>query len=238
MYFRAVIIEDDRLSSIDILVWYTLCSFATWKYSRGQPVIGINSFPSYEAIAARSKLSRRSVAYSIKKLKELGYIEVTSGQDIGRSNHYILHPTPKDVNNNNNIKEPEIKNIKAQDKKEPENKKTALLKPQQSSQNKKAFENRPSVAQNYSTEKIFDKAKTKDDYITIGEHLDEQREKFKKEMSDPKNRISLLARMKRYNAKENCDDCKIFENCSDCVSCKKCFYYLEIKHEYEAKAEA
>lgn len=223
MYFRAVIIEDDRLSSTDILVWYTLCSFAKWKYSRGQPVIGHNVFPSGEAIAERAKLSRRSVTYSIKKLKELGYIEFTSGQDVGRSNHYVLHPTPKDVNKN--IKEPEIK-------------KTALLKPQQSSQNKKAFENRLSVAQNYSTEKIFDKAKTKDDYITIGEHLDEQREKFKKEMSEPENRISLLARMKRYNAKENCDDCKIFENCSDCVNCKKCFYYLEIKHEYEAKAEA
>lgn len=234
MYFKAVIIEAEELSSTDILVWYTLCSFAKWKYSRGQPVLGINSFPSGETIAERAKLSRRSVTYSIKKLKELGYIEVTSGQDGGRSNHYILHPTPKDVNKN--IQEPEIKNIKAQDKKEPENKKAALSH-EQSSKNKKAFENRLSVAKNYSTEKIFDKAKTKDDYITIGEHLDEQREKFKKEMSDPENRISLLARMKRYNAKENCDDCKIFENCRDCVSCKKCFYYLELKHEYEAKAE-
>lgn len=237
MYFKAVIIEDDRLSSTDILVWYTLCSFAKWKYSRGQPVIGHNVFPSGEAIAERAKLSRRSVTYSIKKLKELGYIEFTSGQDVGRSNHYVLHPTPKDVNNNNNIKEPEIKNIKAQNKKEPENKKAALSPEQSSSKNKETFKKCPFDAKNYSTEKIFDKAKTKDDYITIGEHLDEQREKFKKEMSDPENRISLLARMKRYNAKENCDDCHIFENCRDCVSCKKCFYYLELKHEYEAKAK-
>ena len=222
MYFRAVIIEDDRLSSTDILVWYTLCSFAKWKYSRGQPVIGINSFPSYEAIAARSNLSRRSVAYSIKKLKELGYIEITSGQDIGRSNHYILHPKPKDVSNINN----KNNNIK-----EPENKKAALSR-EQSSKNKKALENRLSVAKNYSTEKIFDKAKTKDDYITIGEHLDEQREKFKKEMSEPENRISLLARMKRYNAKENCDDCKIFD-CAECPSNTTCFYYLEAKKNFK-----
>lgn len=229
MYFKAVIIEAEELSSKDILVWYTLCSFAKWKYSRGQPVIGYSVFPSYEAIAARSKIGRMTVARALKKLKELGYIEVTSGQDGGRSNHYILHPTPKDVNKN--IKEPEIKNIKAQ------NKKAALSPEQSSSKNKETFKKCPFDAKNYSTEKIFDKAKTKDDYITIGEHLDEQREKFKKEMSDPENRISLLARMKRYNAKENCDDCHIFENCRDCVSCKKCFYYLELKHEYEAKAE-
>lgn len=223
MYFKAVIIEDDRLSSKDILVWYTLCSFATWKYSRGQPVIGINSFPSYEAIAERAKIGRMTVARALKKLKELGYIEITSGQDVGRSNHYILHPKPKDVSNINN----KNNNIK-----EPENKKAALSPEQSSSKNKETFKKCPFDAKNYSTEKIFDKAKTKDDYITIGEHLDEQREKFKKEMSDPENRISLLARMKRYNAKENCDDCKIFD-CAECPSNTTCFYYLEAKKNFK-----
>ena len=90
MYFTAILIEDDKLSSTELLVWYTLCSFARWKYQGKQPKLADNIFPSYETIAERAHLARSTTAKALKHLQELGYIQVESGGSNGRSNRYTL----------------------------------------------------------------------------------------------------------------------------------------------------
>ena len=92
IYFTAILLEDESLTSTELLVWYTLCSFAKWQYSgfyqKRKPKVADNVFPSYEAIAERAHLNRATVARALKHLQELGYIKITSGN--GRSNHYVL----------------------------------------------------------------------------------------------------------------------------------------------------
>ena len=103
MYFTAILIEDDKLSSTELLVWYTLCSFARWKYQGKQPKLADNVFPSIETIAQRAHISRPTVHKALKHLQDLGYVEITSGGNEGRSNHYVL----KDVKNFNG----DVKNL-------------------------------------------------------------------------------------------------------------------------------
>lgn len=90
MYFTAILIDDDKLSSSELLVWYTLCSFARWKYQGKQPRLADNVFPSQETIAERSHLSRRTVQRALDKLQELGYVKIEVGGNNGRSNRYVL----------------------------------------------------------------------------------------------------------------------------------------------------
>ena len=72
------------------MVWYTLCSFAKWKYQGKEPRLADNVFPSQDTIAQRAHLSRSAVCKAIKHLQELGYIEIISGGNDGRSNRYVL----------------------------------------------------------------------------------------------------------------------------------------------------
>lgn len=90
MYFTAIFIDDEKLSSTELLVWYTLCSFARWKYEGKQPRKADNVFPSQDTIAERAHLSSRAVQKALKHLQELGYIEIESGGNQGRSNRYVL----------------------------------------------------------------------------------------------------------------------------------------------------
>ena len=79
-----------RLTGAERLVWYTLCTFARWKFQDKVPTLADNIFPSQETIAQRAGLKRNAVYKAVKKLQELGYIEVISGGNDGRSNKYIL----------------------------------------------------------------------------------------------------------------------------------------------------
>ncbi|MBR1603966.1 MAG: helix-turn-helix domain-containing protein [Synergistaceae bacterium] len=85
-----IVIDDERLTSTERLVWYTLCTFARWKFQDKVPILADNVFPSHETIAKRAGLGISSVKYALKHLKELGYIEIISGGHEGRSNKYIL----------------------------------------------------------------------------------------------------------------------------------------------------
>ena len=90
MYATVIVIDDERLTSTERLVWYTLCTFAHWKYQGREPILADNVFPSYETIAQRAGVHRASVARALKHLQELGYIEIISGGHEGRSNKYRL----------------------------------------------------------------------------------------------------------------------------------------------------
>ena len=90
MYATVIVIDDDRLTSTERLVWYTLCTFARWKYQGREPILADNVFPSYETIAQRAGLGRTATAKALKHLQELGYIEIISGGHEGRSNKYRL----------------------------------------------------------------------------------------------------------------------------------------------------
>lgn len=90
MYATVIVIDDERLTSTERLVWYTLCTFARWKYQGREPVLADNVFPSHETIAKRAGLHRATVINALKHLQELGYIEIISGGNDGRSNKYRL----------------------------------------------------------------------------------------------------------------------------------------------------
>lgn len=90
MYATVIIIDDERLTSTERLVWYTLCTFAHWKYQGREPVLADNVFPSYEMIGKRAGLSERSAIRAVKRLQELGYIEIITCGNGGRSNRYKL----------------------------------------------------------------------------------------------------------------------------------------------------
>ena len=90
MYATVIVIDDDRLTSTERLVWYTLCTFARWKYQGREPVLADNVFPSHDTIAERAGLGISSVKNALKHLKDLGYIEIISGGHEGRSNKYRL----------------------------------------------------------------------------------------------------------------------------------------------------
>lgn len=90
MYATVIVIDDERLTSTERLVWYTLCTFARWKYQGREPTLADNVFPSQDTIAQRAGISRMSVSRAVKRLQELGYIEIISGGNDGRSNKYRL----------------------------------------------------------------------------------------------------------------------------------------------------
>lgn len=87
--------DDERLTSTERLVWYTLCTFARWKYQGREPILADNIFPSHETIAQRAGIGISSVKRALNKLKEYGYIEIISGGNNGRSNKYILKGSPQ-----------------------------------------------------------------------------------------------------------------------------------------------
>ena len=95
MYATVIVIDDDRLTSTERLVWYTLCTFARWKYQGREPILADNVFPSQETIAQRAGLHISSVKRALKHLQELGYIEIISGGNDGRSNKYRLNGSPQ-----------------------------------------------------------------------------------------------------------------------------------------------
>ena len=90
MYATVIVIDDDRLTSTERLVWYTLCTFARWKYQGREPILADNVFPSHETIAQRAGLKRNAVIKALKHLQELGYVEIISNGHEGRSNKYRL----------------------------------------------------------------------------------------------------------------------------------------------------
>ena len=90
MYATVIVIDDDRLTSTERLVWYTLCTFARWKYQGREPVLADNVFPSHDTIAKRAGIANSTARLALKHLQELGYIEIISGGNDGRSNKYRL----------------------------------------------------------------------------------------------------------------------------------------------------
>ena len=90
MYATVIVIDDDRLTSTERLVWYTLCTFARWKYQGREPILADNVFPSQDTIAQRAGLGRSTVIRALKHLQELGYVEIISNGHEGRSNKYRL----------------------------------------------------------------------------------------------------------------------------------------------------
>ena len=53
------------------------------------------SFPSYETISKITGVSRREVARSIKKLKDLGFIFYEKGNSCNKANQYAVKFTPR-----------------------------------------------------------------------------------------------------------------------------------------------
>ena len=90
MYATVIVIDDERLTSTERLVWYTLCTFARWKYQGREPILADNVFPSQETIAQRAGIHVATVKRALKHLQELGYVEIISGGHEGRSNKYRL----------------------------------------------------------------------------------------------------------------------------------------------------
>ena len=90
MYATVIVIDDERLTSTERLVWYTLCTFARWKFQDKEPILADNVFPSQETIAQRAGIHVATVKRALKHLQELGYVEIISGGHEGRSNKYRL----------------------------------------------------------------------------------------------------------------------------------------------------
>ena len=89
-FFVAPIINDDRLSMADVMIFYAVCQFAKWKIDNSGKFEfkAGNMFPSYETIAKRAHCSRRTAIRSLKTLEELGYISKLQGN--GNSNMYTI----------------------------------------------------------------------------------------------------------------------------------------------------
>ena len=202
MYFTAILLNDERVIGSDLLVWYTLCSFSKWLYRFGKPVSAAKIFPSHETIAKRCGLSRRTVQSSIKRLVELGYVEIIETGIKGRSNNYKLHPEAKSV-----APEPDFK--PAQNLPTPEknlrtpvqNLRTPVqnLRTNNNNNNKQITRSFNNGAENLKTKK------TADDYMTVSQSLAKQRREVAEEMSRPGAYEELQAMMQEYNKRHGWD---------------------------------
>src|SRR3972149_4293493 len=76
---------DKHLTPAEKVVYYALCTFAGYK----------EMHPSYELLAERSAISERSCKSAVKKLIEVGYLEVEKGGGKGHANVYKLLKTIK-----------------------------------------------------------------------------------------------------------------------------------------------
>lgn len=76
-YFKAPVLDDDALSSTDVLVWYALCSFASWRCDpQGNPIRSKpgSCFPPLEKLAERTHLTERSIRKALRRLEAAGYV--------------------------------------------------------------------------------------------------------------------------------------------------------------------
>lgn len=89
-FFVAPILDDDNLSTSDVMVFYAICQFAKWKIdSKGNfEFYADNMFPSRATIAKRAKCSVMTVSRALNNLEKLGYIKRLSGN--GNSNIYTI----------------------------------------------------------------------------------------------------------------------------------------------------
>ena len=92
------VFEDERLSAVCIAVYMVLDSFSGCSG-------GI--FPSYETIAKRAHISKRTAIRAIKKLVFYGYVVKRKGTFKGTekqaSNYYILNPIPEIIKIEKNV---------------------------------------------------------------------------------------------------------------------------------------
>ena len=92
------VFEDERLSAVCISVYMVLDSFSGCSG-------GI--FPSYETIAKRAHISKRTAIRTIKRLVFYGYVVKRKGTFKGTekqaSNYYILNPIPEIIKIEQNV---------------------------------------------------------------------------------------------------------------------------------------
>lgn len=92
------VFEDERLSAVCIAVYMVLDSFSGCSG-------GI--FPSYETIAKRAHISKRTAIRVIKRLVFYGYVVKRKGTFKGTekqaSNYYILNPIPEIIKIEKNV---------------------------------------------------------------------------------------------------------------------------------------
>lgn len=92
------VFEDERLSAVCISVYMVLDSFSGCSG-------GI--FPSYETIAKRAHISKRTAIRVIKRLVFYGYVVKRKGTFKGTekqaSNYYILNPIPEIIKIEQNV---------------------------------------------------------------------------------------------------------------------------------------
>ena len=87
------VLEDERIDSSAIAVYCALRSFCDHGKDTG-------AFPSYGSIAKRARCGDRTVRNKVKLLMDTGWITMTSGKALGRSNHYVVHYTLKEGRQN------------------------------------------------------------------------------------------------------------------------------------------
>lgn len=81
IWIYKTIISDPHLSAQDVRVYAALACFDGENHE---------IYPSYEAIANMSQLSRRTVIRSIKYLMEVGYLTLIKGGGRNKTNYYNL----------------------------------------------------------------------------------------------------------------------------------------------------
>lgn len=92
------ILDDPSLTSSDVVVWFALCAYCRgWVRDSRRRVVHSKDgccFPSKAKLADFTRLSRRSVERSLRRLEGLGYVrtdERFNGSGQG-ANGYTLYP--------------------------------------------------------------------------------------------------------------------------------------------------